>query len=80
MIGFVLALGRVVSPPNQANTSLHVVTHLVSAWTLCSASLPLTARLYKVRERLHVTLTAESLSTDHRAECGMCVEWPNACL
>ena len=66
MIGFVLALGRVVSPPKQRNTSLHVVTLLVSPRSLRCASPPLCA-LYKVRERLHVTRTAESLSTDHSA-------------
>lgn len=78
IIGFFLALERLVSPPNQANTSLLVVRHLVVVRSLRCASPPLNA-LYKVRERSLVTLTAWSLSTDHSAECGMWVECPNAC-
>ena len=57
MIGFALALEHLLSLPNQENTSLYVMTLLVSAMSLRCASPPLSA---KVRERLHVTLTARS--------------------
>ena len=67
MIGFVLALGQVVSPPKSKEHFARCGDEIGVRVDHMDDFPPVSA-LYKVRERLHVTLTA-SLSTDHRAEC-----------